>query len=133
MDSEAELKMQRKTQQRAAIRRAFEQADRPLSPQEVLDSAQDEMPGLGMATVYRNIRSLMEKGWLHSVGLPGAPDRYEVAGKHHHHHFHCRRCDAVFEVEACPDDVETLPPEGFEVESHEIIFYGLCNTCAAHA
>ena len=24
-------------------------------------------------------------------------------------------------------------PDGFEVESHEIIFYGLCDTCVANA
>ena len=125
--------MQRKTQQRAAIRKTFEDAGRPLSPREVLDSAQDETPGLGIATVYRNIRALVDGGWLNSVGLPGAPDRYEVAGKHHHHHFHCRECDAVFEVEACPKDVGELTPEGFEVESHEIILYGLCSACAPHA
>jgi Fur family ferric uptake transcriptional regulator len=121
--------MQRKTQQRAAIRQAFTDTGRPLSPQEVLDSAQGTLPGLGIATVYRNIRALVEGGWLHSVGLPGVPDRYEIAGKHHHHHFHCRECDAVFEVEACPEDVEELAPTGFQVESHEITFYGLCNGC----
>lgn len=128
---EAEGTMQRKTQQRAAIRRAFERADRPLSPQEVLASAQAEQPGLGIATVYRNVKALVERGWLRAVGLPGAPDRYEVAGKDHHHHFHCRACDGVFEVAACPGDLEALPPDGFEVESHEIILYGVCEACSA--
>ena len=123
--------MQRKTQQRAAIRKAFLEADRPLSPQEVLSAAQDEHPRLGMATVYRNIKTLCEEGWLHSVGLPGVPDRYETAGREHHHHFHCRACDGVFEVDSCPGDLETITPAGFEVESHEIILYGVCSECAA--
>lgn len=122
---------QRKTQQRAAIRRAFERADRPLSPQEVLAAAQGDQPGLGIATVYRNVKAFVERGWLRSVGLPGVPDRYEVAGKDHHHHFHCRTCDGVFEVDACPGGVETISPAGFEVESHEIILYGVCESCAA--
>ena len=125
--------MQRKTQQRAAIRRAFEEADRPLSPQEALSAAQLRQPGLGIATIYRNIKSFVERGWLRSVELPGAPDRYEVAGKDHHHHFHCRTCDGVFEVDDCPGELERISPEGFEVDAHEIILYGTCSACAAQA
>lgn len=123
--------MQRKTQQRAAICQAFVEADRPLSPQEVLSAAQHRHPRLGIATVYRNIKALTEEGWLRSVGLPGVPDRYETANREHHHHFHCRTCDGVFEVDSCPGDLETITPDGFEVESHEIILYGVCSDCAA--
>lgn len=125
--------MQRKTQQGAAIRQVFQESGRPLSPQEVLDAGQVRQPKLSIGTVYRNIKALVADGWLHSVGLPGAPDRYEVAGKRHHHHFHCRACDGVYEVDACLGDVEGMTPEGFEVESHEIILYGVCGECAEEA
>jgi Fur family ferric uptake transcriptional regulator len=121
--------MQRQTQQRAAIRRAFDEADRPLSPQEVLQRATGSIPSLGIATVYRNIRTLVAENWLRSVELPGTPDRYEVAGKGHHHHFHCRCCDGVFEVDACPGPMTDLSPNGFILEAHEIILYGLCRGC----
>ncbi len=120
---------QRKTQQRGAIRHALRQADRPLSPQEILDSARDSVPGLGIATVYRNVKALVGDGWLRTVDLPGAPSRYEVAGKDHHHHFHCRSCDRVFEVEECPGTLQDIAPQGFELHSHEIILYGTCDSC----
>ncbi len=122
--------MQRNTQQRAAIRRAFERADRPLSPAEALIVAQETVPGLGIATVYRNVKALVERQWLAEVVLPGAPSRYEVAGKLHHHHFRCRICDRVFEVEACPPDFTTLTPRGFRLESHDITLFGRCADCA---
>lgn len=122
--------MRRTTQQGTLIRQAFQDAGRPLGPQEVLEIAQSHRPKLGIATVYRNIKGLVEDGWLRTVALPGGPDRYEVAGKHHHHHFHCRSCDGVYEVDECPDDVERITPEGFEVESHEIILYGVCDGCS---
>jgi Fur family transcriptional regulator, ferric uptake regulator len=121
---------QRKTLQRTAIRAAIEAADRPLSPQEILGAAQSEAPGIGIATIYRNIKNLVEEGWLHTVDLPGAASRYEVAGKDHHHHFHCRGCDKVFEVEHCPGRVGELAPRGFQPETHDIILYGLCPACA---
>lgn len=123
--------MQRRTRQRDAIRDALKNARRPLSPQEILEAAESEVPSLGLATVYRNVKALVEEGWLHTVELPGAPDRYEVAGRGHHHHFHCRECDRVYDVEGCPGPMDELPPSGFEVESHEIILYGLCPRCTA--
>lgn len=123
--------VQRQTQQRAAIRGSIEEAGRPLSPQEILEAAQRAVPGLGIATVYRNVKSLLEEGWLKEVELPGAPSRYEVAGKHHHHHFHCRTCDRVYEIDDCPGTLRDLVPRGFRLESHDITLYGLCRACGA--
>ena len=123
--------MRRRTQQRQAIRNALEEAGRPLSPQEILEKAQTSVPALGIATVYRNVKALVENGWLAEVTLPGAASRYEVADKDHHHHFHCRSCDKVYEVEDCPGDLQSLAPEGFRLERHEIIIYGLCASCVA--
>lgn len=123
--------MQRQTRQRDAIRSALAAAARPLSPQEVLSAARRALPGLGIATVYRTVKALLAEGALHTVELPGAPARYELAGKRHHHHFHCRACDGVFEVEACPAGIRRLLPGGFKLERHEIILYGLCAGCEA--
>lgn len=123
--------MERKTRQRHAIRRAFEAADRPLTPGEVLEVAQDVVPGLGIATVYRAIRDLQVEGWLAPVELPGEPARYERAHLEHHHHFRCRACNRVFEVHGCPQNVAGLAPSGFEVESHEVVLYGRCDRCVA--
>ena len=123
--------LQRKTQQRGAIRHALRRADRPLSPQEILAEARGAVPGLGIATVYRNIKSLVGSGWLKAVDLPGAPSRYEVADKGHHHHFHCRSCDRVYEVDECPGSLRDLTPDGFELDAHEIILYGTCEACTA--
>ncbi len=123
----------RQTQQRGAIRRALENADRPLTPHEILAAARGAVPGLGIATVYRNIKTLVGSGWLQAVDLPGSASRYEVAGKEHHHHFHCRSCDRVFEVEECPGSLNDLAPSGFELDAHEIILYGTCEACSAGA
>ena len=123
--------MQRTTRQREAIRTALEAAGRPLSPQEILAAARADLPQLGLATVYRTVKGLLADGALRTVELPGTPARYELAGKHHHHHFHCRGCDGVFEVEACPAGIRGLLPGGFRLEEHEIILYGLCAACGA--
>ncbi len=123
--------MERNTRQRAAIRDAIAAAERPLLPQEVLSAAQPASPGLGMATVYRGLKALLDEGEICAVQLPGENPRYEIAGGHHHHHFQCRQCQRVFDVHACPGDLGRLAPPGFQVEGHEITLYGRCSDCAA--
>lgn len=123
--------MKRDTQQRRAIRRVIEEAGRPLGPREVLAASQAHCPGLGIATVYRTLKALVEEGALTQVELPGEPPRYEGTGKRHHHHFHCRACDRVYELEGCPEGLRHLTPPGFALESHELVLYGRCAGCAA--
>jgi Fur family ferric uptake transcriptional regulator len=95
------------------------------------EAAQDRVQGIGIATIYRNLKALHDDGFLVPVELPGEPPRYEVAGKDHHHHFHCRRCDRVFEVEGCPGNLKAVTPPGFKLERHEFVLYGLCEFCVA--
>jgi Fur family ferric uptake transcriptional regulator len=122
--------MERNTRQRSAIRDAIAQADRPLLPQEVLESAQKDVPGLGIATVYRNLKVLVEEGELQPVNLPGENPRFELVGHQHHHHFQCRQCLRVFDVHACPGDLARMAPQGFTVEDHDLTLYGRCRDCA---
>jgi len=121
--------MERSTRQRHSIRSAIEAAGRPLLPAEILVQAQRDVPALGLATVYRNIKQLLEAGDILLVELPGQPPRYELAGHKHHHHFHCHDCGRVFDVHACPGDMQKLAPPGFTVDGHELTLYGLCSDC----
>jgi Fur family transcriptional regulator, ferric uptake regulator len=121
--------MKRATRQRTAIRAAIEAAGRPLSPQEVLEGARAEVPALGLATVYRNLRLLLDDGEIQGVNLPGDNVRYELTGHAHHHHFQCLHCDRVFDIHACPGDLSRLAPEGFSVERHDLTLYGICRDC----
>lgn len=121
--------MERSTRQRAAIRAAITQARRPLSPVEVLLASQGEVAGLGLATVYRNLKLLTEAGEIQAVMLPGESPRYESTGHAHHHHFQCDACARVFDVHECPGDLARLAPSGFTVERHEITLYGRCKDC----
>jgi Fur family transcriptional regulator, ferric uptake regulator len=121
--------MERSTRQRTAIRAVIDAAGRPLSPQEVLEAAQVEVPALSLATVYRNIKALLDAGEISAVSLPGDSPRYESARHEHHHHFQCTNCLRVFDVHQCPGDFARLAPAGFTVERHELTLYGRCSEC----
>lgn len=123
--------MERRTRQRDAVRRVLGAARRPLGAAEVHEAAQGEAPGIGVATVYRTLKGMLDAGELVTVTLPGDTPRYEFAALGHHHHFHCRGCGRVFEVEGCPGNLARLAPPGFELQGHEVVLYGRCTGCAA--
>ena len=124
------MTQERSTRQRKAIEDALSHADRPMTPEELLELAQIAVPKLGIATVYRAIKEMRDAGDVVAVEVPGHPTCYEGADRGHHHHFHCRGCQRVFEVEGCVHGVNSIAPAGFSVEDHEIVLRGLCAACS---
>ncbi|MCC6650238.1 MAG: transcriptional repressor [Candidatus Eisenbacteria bacterium] len=123
--------MERNTVQRRAIYHVLEETGRPMGPNEIFDAAKPHAPGLGIATVYRTIKRLLEEGYLQQVDLPGEAPRYETAGKAHHHHFRCSHCHKVFDLQGCPNDFGGIVPKGFQLEGHEVYLFGRCEECTA--
>lgn len=122
------LVMLRSTRQKTAIRSVLELARRPLSPQEILQEARRQVPELGIATVYRNLKALQARDEIRAVSLPGDAPRYELSSvaSVHHHHFQCTVCARVFDLHACGLDLAAMIPPGFTLERHEITLYGRC-------
>ncbi len=123
--------VKRRTRQRKAILAVMEASDGPLSVGEVHELAGRGIPGLGVATVYRNIKLLKEEGAIVSVELPGEEPRYEPLGRGRHHHFRCTNCERTFDLEGCPVGIPdgTTLPGGYRVEGHSLTLYGRCSTC----
>jgi Fur family ferric uptake transcriptional regulator len=122
--------MVRATQQRKTIQSVLIRQARPLAVSEILELARNELPGLGIATVYRNIKALQCEGLVTQVDLPGQPPRWEVVPENHHHHFLCNTCDKLFEIKGCPEDMAKLLPEGYTLEKHDILLRGQCDMCS---
>ena len=123
--------MKRKTCQRTAIEQVFRQEKRPLGVEEILKSGRKIVESLNQATIYRNLKLLVEKGWLKQIKHPALGTLYERSGKGHHHHFHCRVCDRVFELPGCALNEQEAAPTGFVTEEHEIFLFGVCSSCAS--
>jgi len=121
--------MKRKTNQRSAIQEVFLNTDRPLSINEILESGRRMVGSLNQATVYRNLKLLVSRGWLKKIHTPELGTLYEIAGKEHHHHFQCRSCDRLFEVSGCAFNERSSTPPGFVIEGHEVYLFGICAGC----
>ncbi len=121
--------MKRKTNQRNAIQEVFRKIDRPLGINEILEVGRRSVQSLNQATVYRNLKILVETGWLKKIHTPERIALYERSGKKHHHHFHCRFCERLFEINGCAFNEKNSTPPGFITEGHEVYLYGICSSC----
>ena len=124
--------MERDTRQRQAIYKVMTNAGRPLAVKELFLLAKSEIIGLGIATVYRNLKALRAEKRVMQVDLPGEAPRWELAPENHHHHFLCTTCNKLFEVYDCPDDLRRLLPKGYTLEEHDILLRGQCNICSGN-
>ncbi len=123
--------MKRMTIQRKAIMDVFRTNDRPLRIDEIVEIGRHRVNSLNPATVYRNLKILISQGAVIQVSHPVLGTLYERSGKGHHHHFHCHRCDRVYELPGCMlNERECSAHSGFVVEDHEVFLFGLCPSCA---
>ncbi len=122
--------MERKTAQRSAIEQVFKEQNRALRIEDILAHGRRMVESLNQATVYRNLKLLVESGWLRQISHPSLGSLYELADKAHHHHFHCHSCNRVYELPGCALKEKEAAPEGFIVEDHEIFLSGICPSCA---
>ena len=122
---------QRKTTQREAISAVIRQAEGPLTVEEISARASTLVASLGLATVYRTVKLLLESNELSIVSLPHSHARYEASDLAHHHHFRCRKCDLGFDLPGCilPIPDGTSLPGGYKVEAHEVTLVGTCPEC----
>ena len=108
--------MKRNSKRREAILKTIRLSDGPLMPGEIHTRAAELMPGIGMATVYRNLKELTEQGSIRVVNHPERGVCYEPSGLEHHHHFHCNRCDQVFMIPGCPGNLDKVLPKDFVLD-----------------
>ncbi len=87
-------------------------------------------PNLSLGTVYRNLNLLAQEGVL--IRMPFPVERYD-ADIQPHSHFRCKGCGKVFDLtvryDPGIDDQAAQEAGGFQIDSHDLIFTGLCPEC----
>jgi len=85
----------------------------------------------GLATVYRTLALLSEKGVIDSLSHHGTELCYRLCTDSHHHHLLCTNCHRVVEIEQCIDGWidEVTSRHGFIVTDHRVEITGVCADC----
>ena len=86
----------------------------------------------GLATVYRTLSLLHEKGVVDSFAHHGTELCYRLCTDAHHHHLLCTTCHRVVEIEQCGIDgwiAEVTSRHGFVATEHRVEIAGVCGDC----
>ena len=90
---------------------------------------------IGLVTVYRTLKLLMEAGLAHERQFGEGRALFEHASSERHHdHMICTHCGKITEFENC--EIEALQEEvarrlGFTIQYHKLELYGRCSECRA--
>lgn len=120
--------MSRRTEQRQAILDALRASDRPVSAQEL----HTELPGVGLATVYRNLQRLADEGTADTLRRDSGEVAFLICDDGHHHHLTCRACGRVEQIRDCrlDDWAERVARDhGYAEVEHRAELVGLCTGC----
>ena len=122
--------MIRQTKQRQAILEAVEQShDHPTAAQ-VYERVQRVLPGVGFATVYRNLGALAEEGRIREIRV-GDVTQYDRRTDRHDHAV-CSGCGTLMDV-LVPLPAEAvrsvMEQSGFQVAGYHTEVFGLCSDC----
>jgi Fur family peroxide stress response transcriptional regulator len=92
-----------------------------------------KLPRISLATVYRNLRSLVEEGKIRTLLLDEQGARFDPETSPHDH-FVCERCGRVVDLflrRARQVDLSPLAKPGYIVTTHSLTVHGTCQVCAA--
>jgi Fe2+ or Zn2+ uptake regulation protein len=103
------------------------------SLEELLEAVRGSLGSADRSSVFRATVSLEQAGMIDRLDLGDGRSHYELRDDHHEH-VRCESCGRIAEVRGCVvDDAEQRiqANTGFVVNSHQIVFIGLCPDCAA--
>jgi Fe2+ or Zn2+ uptake regulation protein len=123
--------MLKKSKQREAIIKVLKNTTSHPSAEGIFEEVKKEIPDIGLATVYRNLRLLRETGEVNEMHPSHLTARYDIRTRDHYH-FCCEYCGKVMDISE-PIDItlqnRIAEKTGLKITHHNIIFSGLCQDC----
>jgi Fur family transcriptional regulator, ferric uptake regulator len=125
---------ERVTRQRLLVANALAADGRQQTAEQLYRSLRRRDPGIGRATVFRTLETLVDAGVARRLELDGHIYAYVACLPAHHHHIACTRCGRVEEIDEAyvtPIAERLAHDMGFEIDDARLDFYGRCATCRA--
>ena len=102
-----------------------------VSGQQLHRALIDSSINMGLTTVYRNLRTLQQKGLVRCRNLPTGEALFSPVNRDNHH-LTCVDCGKTLVLKTCPIKNIELPKnqtKDFELLFHTLEFFGICKNC----
>ncbi len=126
---------------RQAILSLLSKTNKHLSAVDVYLAVHRAYPGIGLTTVYRTLDLLVKGGLVLKFDFGDGKSRYELCKGPNvkpHHHLVCTSCGRIIDCREFIDKEKEVFENvqsslsvkyNFNIKSHQIHFYGLCEKC----
>ena len=122
----------RNTKQKEIILKILQSHKTHPTIQEIYDMAKHQDPNIGQATIYRNIKRLVEEGEILKIANSIDDTYHYDINRSPHMHLLCKNCQKVVDIYGNDYSLflESIEKKHFiEIDKTNIIFEGLCNNC----
>jgi Fe2+ or Zn2+ uptake regulation protein len=123
------------THQRLVVYQALRSMHGHPSPEEVYERVKAKIPSVSLATVYKNIHFLVEKGFFSEASMHHGSLRVETNARPHHH-LVCTECKSITDIDARELGFASSPASGgrklrggFLAQRYAVDVLGLCADC----
>lgn len=90
-----------------------------------------KFPSISLATIYKNVNSMIEKFFISEVKIPNEKSVYELV-KSEHSHLVCVSCkkieDVIIDTTSVLNELNSI--SNFTVNNTNVVFTGLCKECS---
>jgi len=125
--------VRRMTKQRRIILEVLRSVTSHPTADQLHQMVRSRLPGINIATVYRNLEILLEEGEIMKLDVAGTQRRFD-GNALNHYHIRCSQCgrvdDVHMEIASSLEDSAAVSC-GYQVHSHNVEFTGICPECAA--
>lgn len=101
------------------------------SADEIYTEVRKIVPNISLGTIYRNLKRMSEMGEILRISGEDGGDRFD-GNPNPHYHFSCVRCNKITDI--CIPYIKNLDERvegitGNEIQSHTVMFKGICKNC----
>ncbi len=121
----------RLTKQRKAILDVLENADIPITAEDIFFRLKKENIEISLSTIYRNLEMLCKEGLVVKSYVMGE-DKARFALPDKKNYLICEECGKIVIIDNCPFDKfkeELKEVYGFDITGHSVEVYGVCPDC----
>ncbi|MDD5037978.1 MAG: transcriptional repressor [Dehalococcoidales bacterium] len=123
--------MNKKSRQRDAIVTVLRSTVLHPTAEWIHEQVKKEIPNIGLATVYRNLRLLKEAGQVLEMHTSNDTARFD-GNTSRHYHFCCDQCGKILDLDEPIDnsiEIRIAKRTGLKVTHHHLELGGLCLDC----
>lgn len=118
----------RLTRQRRLILETLRQDFNHPTAEDIYSKLKKLLPHVSLATVYRNLKFLVDHSLTKEIIVPSGPSRFE-GHRIDHDHFICHVCKRIYNLPKYPLRKNYLPNKNYKIGDFKLDLFGVCAGC----